>query len=132
VGILTPKDVINDFFYPTREKALEGVEFQSRMRNIAEDRLNNVDEYFRKHYSEYLELTYWMVLRRNKLESTNGRCQVCGEVATQVHHIKYHLFAETFEDLLSVCNDCHIGLHNLTVDVPMALWMKCWIEQKSI
>ena len=72
-------------------------------------------------YKLYLQTNHWKDLRSKKLEK-NPICQFCKkEKATQVHHLRYCdgngksiLYKEKSSDLLSVCEDCHKKIHNIS------------------
>ena len=53
----------------------------------------------------------WKTLRKNKLES-DPFCEMCGALATEVHHITPHngdwdLFLDP-GNLMSICHECHL------------------------
>lgn len=62
-----------------------------------------------RNYAEYLRHPRYRAVRAEALARTNGRCAVCGAVATEVHHLRYPPWG-TFdapENLLPVCHPCH-------------------------
>ena len=53
----------------------------------------------------------WKALRASKLEE-QPLCEICGEKATEVHHIVPHngnwiLFMD-YDNLMSICHTCHV------------------------
>lgn len=67
-------------------------------------------------YAQYLETKWWKTKRRQKLKSTDGKCQRCGQPATQVHHLHYlSLWCEKNADLESICGPCHEREHECLV-----------------
>lgn len=59
-------------------------------------------------YLEYLKMDHWVHTSTTKLH-LDKRCQRCyGRPADQVHHLKYNLWHETMDELLSVCDPCHL------------------------
>lgn len=63
----------------------------------------------RDEYRAYLQSPEWQERRQLALARTNGLCQHCGQIATQVHHVKY---PKRFEEdhphcLIPVCDRCH-------------------------
>lgn len=59
-------------------------------------------------YQAYLHSPQWKHLRQLILERDSFECLLCGEEATQVHHLNYDRFGHELEtDLISVCRDCN-------------------------
>lgn len=69
----------------------------------------------RDEYKQYLKSTDWIEQRDFALDRTSGFCQFCGEVATQVHHVKYpKKFGEEHpHSLIPVCDRCHNISHGV-------------------
>lgn len=67
----------------------------------------------KRYYNDvYLNSDEWKSKRENTLIRDNYECVCCEEKATQVHHINYnHIFNEKEKELISVCKDCHSGIH---------------------
>ncbi len=62
----------------------------------------------RRAYSDYLGSTQWKKLRQLILARDGYQCMMCGEEATEVHHLTYYRFRHEREtDLISVCRDCN-------------------------
>src|ERR1700748_1203915 len=80
---------------------------------------NWIFEIGRKRRRDYYRDTYlksdaWKRKRYVVLRRDNWRCVYCGGRATQVHHTryaKYNIGREPIEWLVSVCKDCHEGIH---------------------
>lgn len=66
-------------------------------------------------YKQYLQSSDWNQQRNFALDRTSGFCQYCGEVATQVHHVKYpKRFGEEHpHSLIPVCDRCHNISHGV-------------------
>ena len=67
-------------------------------------------------YKNYLLSDEWRKFRKEVL-STRTKCQNCGcsvkNTIPNIHHINYkNIFKETLEDVLVLCQDCHLRLHN--------------------
>ncbi len=68
--------------------------------------------FVRPIYREYITSAAWRAKRRLKLKSTRGKCERCGQRATQVHHKHYDtLGRERLADLESLCRPCHEREH---------------------
>ena len=61
----------------------------------------------------------WKIARAMKIAAVGGRCEKCGAIGTEVHHI-IHLTPENVSDpevslnqenLLLLCNECHNKEH---------------------
>lgn len=66
-------------------------------------------------YRSYLAGELWHAIRIKVLDRSGGRCECCGEGATQVHHRDYRPRVIRGEDLLplvSICRHCHKFIHN--------------------
>lgn len=63
-----------------------------------------------KTFKEQYNSNAWRKLRREKL-TTNPYCEVCGEAATEVHHIVAPRGNEELlldkDNLMSLCRSCH-------------------------
>lgn len=66
-------------------------------------------------YIKYLKSLDWKENRAFALERTSGFCQYCGNVASQVHHVKYpKKFGEEHpHSLIPVCERCHNISHGV-------------------
>ena len=53
----------------------------------------------------------WIMLSRTRLQRDEYKCQVCGEIATEVHHIisikKAWNKRYEIDNLMSICTACH-------------------------
>lgn len=68
-------------------------------------------------YALYLDTKHWKDTRGRAIDHYGPYCRLCGELATQVHHLAAleaykHLFAETVFMLTPVCDDCHDKAHS--------------------
>lgn len=75
----------------------------------------------REEYLEYLASSEWKDQRAFALGRTSGFCQFCGEIATQVHHVRYpKRFGEEHpHSLVPVCERCHNISHGVQVMKPL-------------
>ena len=59
----------------------------------------------------------WTILR-NRFIRANPLCARCGKVAEQVHHVIPRAqrpdLTYVWDNLMSICTDCHMKEHNLT------------------
>lgn len=63
---------------------------------------------YNQKYYDYLESDDWFMIREAKLKSVDYKCEICGSVATQCHHINYvNLYNEDNDDLQALCWQCH-------------------------
>lgn len=59
-------------------------------------------------YTSYLDSEAWAEMRERIMRRARRRCETCGDLATQVHHLTYErLGHEDPADLLAVCEPCH-------------------------
>ena len=68
----------------------------------------------RDYYREYLKSDAWKRKRYVVLKRDNWKCQICGDKATQVHHLKYakhQIGKEPIDWLISICKPCHKEQH---------------------
>ena len=68
----------------------------------------------REYYREYLKSDAWKRKRYVVLKRDNWKCQICGDKATQVHHLKYakhQIGKEPIDWLISICVPCHKEQH---------------------
>lgn len=75
----------------------------------------------RDKYLQYLKSLDWKEQRAVALVRTSGFCQYCGEVASQVHHVKYpKQFGEEHpHSLIPVCERCHNISHGVQKMEPL-------------
>lgn len=71
-----------------------------------------------QEYKIYLQSDWWKFKRREKIQKTGGKCEVCNSNKKLiVHHIYYShngksiLYAEQDIDLAVLCKYCHNRLH---------------------
>ena len=71
----------------------------------------------RNEYRQYLGSSLWKEHRNYALDRTSGFCQYCGDVATQVHHVKYpkQFGQEHPHSLIPVCDRCHKISHGIQI-----------------
>ena len=69
---------------------------------------------FKETYAEYLKSPEWKVKRNAVLVRDGHRCRLCGNTATEVHHLTYdRKYNESLYDLVAVCRECHQAVHVL-------------------
>lgn len=107
--------------------------------------LRDIDEVLNEHekqdprtwsvYQGYLNSRRWRELRKSAVARDDYTCRVVGcgvrKKAIHVHHIRYPNYPlvlgdETLSDLVSVCREHHIQIHNVSmggrVDIEQATW----------
>jgi uncharacterized Zn finger protein len=64
-------------------------------------------------YCNYLNSREWKKKREVVLRRDNYKCQHCNvNPAENVHHLSYkNIYEEPLEDLISVCKECHLLIH---------------------
>jgi len=64
-------------------------------------------------YAEYLRHPKYVKVRDEEMLLAGGKCRMCGDKATEVHHATYPKWGtfDVVENLLAVCNSCHTKLH---------------------
>ncbi len=70
---------------------------------------------FDTSYEKYINYEAWFEKRKVILIRDNHLCRLCKvKKANQVHHISYrNLCSESDLELISVCPDCHMNIHNI-------------------
>lgn len=61
-------------------------------------------------WQQYLDSPLWRSIRASALSRDNHACQLCGSVATEVHHRDYNadtILGKSPSSLMSVCRSCH-------------------------
>ena len=66
-----------------------------------------------EQYAEYRQTPAWRAIRKRVFKRDGYRCQVChSRPAEQAHHLSYERIGHELDsDLISVCAECHTGLH---------------------
>ena len=49
--------------------------------------------------------------RLEKLKQTKGKCEICGEKATKIHHIDGSKDNHLLDNLIAMCDQCHWTIH---------------------
>jgi hypothetical protein len=63
-------------------------------------------------YQVYLASSEWRQRRHEAIQRARGKCELCSQRATEVHHRSYQrIGAELPQDLLAVCRACHDLIH---------------------
>ena len=62
--------------------------------------------------SEYPNHYLMKLNRKIKLKQTNGKCEICGNIANQIHHIDNSKNNHLLNNLLVVCRKCHNKIHS--------------------
>lgn len=68
-------------------------------------------------YSEYLQHWLFKAIRKTAMEKTKGKCALCSQPATEVHHLKYPKPWGTFDipkNLQPICHACHCRVEGIT------------------
>lgn len=71
-------------------------------------------------YQDYLNSREWRRKAHKRALIDDFTCQMCGAHGTRsnplhIHHLTYrNIYNENvFTDLVTLCNDCHIGVHKM-------------------
>ncbi|PKN11890.1 MAG: hypothetical protein CVU69_10465 [Deltaproteobacteria bacterium HGW-Deltaproteobacteria-4] len=66
-------------------------------------------------YKEYLNSEEWKHVRAQIRERAQGKCELCGAVMRDVHHVTYakRWSGEHPDNLLATCRQCHHKLHGI-------------------
>jgi hypothetical protein len=81
--------------------------------NIYQQRDDLLRRLFGQTYQEYLASLLWDKIRTEIMRRAAGRCHLCHNVATQVHHSKYtreNLLGTNLKGLNAICATCHRGI----------------------
>lgn len=74
----------------------------------------------KENYYDFLNSDYWKYVRKLKLKSAGGKCQICGgKHNLVVHHNSYAHHKEEhkhLEDLVVLCRKCHEKFHDVVKD----------------
>lgn len=68
----------------------------------------------RQEYRDYIRSKTWKDKRKEVLKRDGHKCCHCGSLYgdLQIHHVTYiRLGAELLEDLLTLCDACHVKEH---------------------
>ena len=64
-----------------------------------------------REYKEYLNSDLWKATRVMAFKKHGDIC-ICGDIATEIHHLTYsRLGRERLDDLLPLCPSCHGNYH---------------------
>lgn len=74
----------------------------------------------RAAYHRYLASREWGLLKEQVRQRSGGHCEHCGSnTYEQTHHVTYErVGAERLDDLLAVCEECHLFLSGKSDDDP--------------
>lgn len=66
-------------------------------------------------YKDYLQSEKWKELRKKARKRAKGKCELCGGVPFNVHHVTYpkNLERDCLDNLLVICKKCHNKLHGI-------------------
>lgn len=96
VGRRVPRETLS--LKQMREARLWNAKLRARGRGTARSR----------RYQTYMASPEWRRLRQTILARDGYKCQICGEEATDCHHLSYSRFGHELEtDLISVCGPCN-------------------------
>ena len=64
-------------------------------------------------YRAHLRSDLWQTIRERVLDRADGRCELCGAPATEVHHSRYpkQFKDDTEHNALALCSSCHRRIH---------------------
>ena len=110
----------NSFEYEFNKRVGENSDYKSSNKKI---RLTESQKK-RRVYQKYLRSIEWKSFRERVLNLRGKKCQYCSDTENQIHinHIHYNNFTEErLEDVLVLCKDCHIRLHDEVKNPPYTL-----------
>jgi len=82
------------------------------LRTLNENWPRRISELRSMAYEDYLLTLEWAETRDLAIRLAGGRCQRCGEPASEVHHLTYErLGCERLRDLMPICERCHQNIH---------------------
>lgn len=69
-------------------------------------------------YKDQLKRKEWLSFRKFIMDVRGSKCEVCGnDKHINIHHLKYiskkKAWEYTCEDVLVLCNDCHMKVHGI-------------------
>ena len=69
----------------------------------------------KEEYCKHLKSDDWNYKRNMVMARAGKKCELCGDSADHVHHIRYpkNLKQDSLRNLLAVCKTCHDKLHGL-------------------
>lgn len=59
-------------------------------------------------YDDFLRTNQWELFRRAVWEHYQGRCQICGDKGSDVHHLSYKYGLFNPRTVTLVCRPCHL------------------------
>lgn len=72
--------------------------------------INFLDTCLRIDFDEYLNSTYWQLLKENILIQYDYKCCICGSSHNiDVYHITKNLGRETPDDTIVLCSECNLS-----------------------
>ena len=92
-------------------------------------------------YRAYLASEEWKRIATERMRIDKYMCQCCGckgteRNALEVHHLSYsHLYKEQtriYEDLVTLCHDCHKGMHKAMERVTAPNGRRGWKDNPRI
>jgi hypothetical protein len=93
-----------DNFMESRWRAAKRAEYVQAYLDLKPD--------LQAEYRAYLASPQWAQKRVEVLGRANSLCEICTQVASQVHHLHYHNIGnEQAGDLMAVCRECHELIH---------------------
>ena len=93
-------------------------ELYSRVEDIDQRVSNGSFNPKSREYHLYLRSKKWQRIKRRKLQRANFKCERCNSnLMLQVHHKTYqHVYHEPLEDLIVLCEVCHLDKHDLLTE----------------
>jgi len=68
--------------------------------------------------SDYPNHAEFKRARVEVLQRSKGKCEICGKLATVVHHIDGDKSNHSLDNLIAVCSNCHSSLHREDALIP--------------
>ena len=74
-------------------------------------------------YEDYLKSDDWKKLRLRVLKRANYKCEFCGSVAREIHHVMYlkkeNSEMDNVNHLVACCKRCHKLCHGIRYNTPL-------------
>lgn len=78
-------------------------------------------------YISYLKSEKWRALRKAAYRRAIGKCEFCGSLAANIHHVRYpkNYSEDSVENLVAVCKRCHDLGHGIRAEIVDPPCVRC-------
>ncbi len=92
--------------------------FNERLKEIFYIKKSEYKNQLIDEQKEYYNSEKWKSLRKLVIERDKNECSFCDNVGTDVHHTTYENWKnENINELILLCRNCHINIHELMPDL---------------